>query len=104
MGMSSSVFDRIRTYNKLSGLSHVRKVGVLSIPTCGEFIIPAGTIGQYNHIVSSSSPFDYNPVVTVSPQRNVACSNVQMGNLTINVLFEEELQQDLLVRYSFPQF
>ena len=108
IGMNSSVFDGIRTNNKLSGLSHVRKVGVLSIPTCGEFIIPAGTIGQYNHIVSSSSPFDYNPVVTVSPQRNVAlsstCSNVQMGNLTINVLFEEELQQDLLVRYSFPQF
>ena len=108
IGMNSSVFDGIRTNNKLSGLSHVRKVGVLPIPTCGEFIVPAGTIGQYNHIVSSSSPFDYNPVVTVSPQRNVAlsstCSNVQMGNLTINVLFEEELQQDLLVRYSFPQF
>ncbi|WP_281962439.1 glycosyl hydrolase family 28-related protein [Bacteroides nordii] len=107
MGMSSSVFDRIRTYNKLSGLSHVKKAGVLSIPNSGTFIIPAGTTGSFTHTISSSSPFDFAPMVIVSPQRDFAfnstCSNTQMGDLSINISFQEELQEALLVRFFFPQ-
>ena len=107
MGMNTSVFDRIRTYNKLSGLSHVKKAGVLSIPNFGTFIIPAGTVGFFTHTVSSSSPFDFAPMVIVSPQRDFAlsstCSNTQMGNLSINISFQDELQEALLVRYFFPQ-
>lgn len=107
MGMSSSVFDRLRTYNKISGLTHVKKIGILSIPNYGEFIIPAGTINNFSHNVTTRSPFDFTPIIIVSPRRNFGisstCSNTQSGNLSINISFQGVLQEPLLITYFFPQ-
>lgn len=107
MWMGSIVFDRLRTSNKISGLAHVKKVGVLSIPNYGEFIIPAGTINNFSHNVTTRSPFDFTPIVIVSPQRNLAisstCSNTQSGNLSINISFQGVLQEPLLITFFFPQ-
>lgn len=46
-------------------------------------------------------------MVIVSTQSGVPvssyCSNTQMGNLSMNVMFAGVLQEDLLVYYLFPK-
>ncbi len=112
MSMWSCSFDRIRTYNKLSGLSHVKKAGVLVIPNQGEFLVDGSKVvnNSFTYRVSDSSPFDYNPTVLVMPQDNIkitsSTTNTQLGDLLINIYFPEgfDTAKNLLVRYFFPQF
>lgn len=107
IGMSTCTFDGIRTYDKLTGFSNVKKVGLLRIPNSGAFVIPEGTNGYYKYVVSSLSPLDYAPLLMISTQRsidfNYVCNNTQMGELSIGIDFSGILESPLLVYYSFPQ-
>lgn len=107
IGMDTCVFNGIRTYNKLTGFSHVKKVEILRIHSSGTFIIPEGTNEHYKYIVSSFSPLDFAPIAMLSTARSFdysyVCSNIQMGELSITIKFNGILDKPLLLCYNFPQ-
>lgn len=107
LGLRSCLFEKIRALGGVSGLSNVRKLEMLNVPSFGEFIMPAG-VQSFVYTVVDRSVIDFAPMVIVDcAVRNIAYSvevkNTQFSELKIIVETETILTESIRFKYLFPQ-
>lgn len=101
-GLSGTIFDNIRAYNKISGISNAYKKGLIRLKRSG-VITASPTTNTYSHVLTSNSLIDFSPVVLVSTTPYIAntayITNEQGGEMRLNINFTQIPTQSIKINY-----